>query len=100
VEQVVAVGEWLYDGTVPTIVRIVLLDYDFWYVVGEANGDVAADEHPLLNSDGHAYYVRLAPGWSQGEPFWPDGFGYMTVDEAKRAAEAKVSDGLRWRDQL
>lgn len=97
VEQVVAVGEWLYDGTAPTPVFVVLLDYDFWHAVGEADGDLAPDERPSLNSDGHAYYFRFKPGWSEGEPFWPDGQGYRTTDDAKRAAEQQVVGGVRWR---
>lgn len=60
-----AVGEWLYNGTVPTVVRVVRLDYDFWYAIGEADGDLQADERPRLNGEGHAYYIRLQPGWSE-----------------------------------
>lgn len=48
VETVVARGAWLYDGVAPTAVLVVQLDYDFWYSVGEANGDLAADEAPAL----------------------------------------------------
>jgi hypothetical protein len=62
VENVVAVGEWLYDGTVPTLVRVVRLDYDFWYAVGDADGDLQAGERPVLNAEGFCYYVRHKPG--------------------------------------
>lgn len=95
-EEVVAVGEWLYDGSVPTPVRVVRLDYDFWFAIGEADGDPQPDERPRLNSDGHAFYVRCKPGWVGGEPFWPDSIGYMTVDEAQREAESKVPGAVRW----
>jgi hypothetical protein len=97
VEEVVAVGEWLYDGAVPTPVRVVRLDYDFWYAVGKADGELAPDERPCLNGEGSAYYIRLKPGWSEGEPFWPGGQGYMSLDEAKRAAEQQVPGAVRWR---
>lgn len=91
-----AVGEWLYDGTVPTAVRVVRLDYDFWHAVGEADGDLAPDERPQLNAEGYAYHVRHKPGWSIGQPFWPDSQGYMTMDQAQRDAESKVPGAVHW----
>jgi hypothetical protein len=97
VENVVATGEWLYDGTAPTLVRIVQLDYDFWYAVGEADGELGPDEVPALNDQGFLYYVRHKPGWSQGEPFWPDGHGFRTPEDAKAAAEASVAGPIHWR---
>jgi hypothetical protein len=99
VEKVVALGEWLYDGTAPTTVSVILLDYDFWHAVGAADDELAPDERPALNSEGHAYYLRLKPGWTEGEPFWPDGIGYMTLDEAKRAAEQQVPSKVQWRQR-
>ncbi len=96
VEKVVSVGEWLYDGSVPTRVRVVRLDYDFWHAIGEADVDLKPNECPALNPDGHAFYVRFKPGWSEGEPFWPDSIGYRTVDEAKREAESKIRGVVRW----
>lgn len=95
-EKVAAVGEWLYDGSVPTTVRVVRLDYDFWFGIGLANGDLQPDERPCLNAEGHAFYVRSKPGWVEGQPFWPDSIGYMTLNEAKREAESKVLGNVRW----
>ncbi len=94
--EVVAVGEWLYAGGVLTAVRVVRLDYDFWFTVAEANGDLMPGERPLLNGEGSAYYLRYKPGWSEGEPFWPDSVGYMTADEAKQEADRRLSGGVRW----
>jgi hypothetical protein len=51
-----------YDGSVPTVVRVVKLDYDFWFTIGEANGDLEAGEQPSLNDDGFLFYVRHRPG--------------------------------------
>jgi hypothetical protein len=96
VETVVARGTWLYDGVAPTAVLVVQLDYDFWFAVGEANGDLAADETPALNDAGHLYYVRHKPGWTEGEPFWPDGLGYATAAQAKAAAEASLPGPVEW----
>jgi hypothetical protein len=97
VETVVATGWWMYDGTVPTPVRVVMLDYDFWYAVGEADGDLDRDEAPQLNPDGRLYYVRHRPGWPDGDQrFWPDSPGFPTLAEAVAAAESAISGPVRW----
>ena len=96
-DSVVATGEWLYDGSIPTLVRVVRLDYDFWYALGEADGDLEEGERPALNGDGFVFYVRLRPGWSPGRPFWPDSRGFATMEEAKAAAEAAVPAPIKWR---
>jgi hypothetical protein len=36
-QKVVATCELLYGGSAPTPVRIVQLDYDFWYEIGAGN---------------------------------------------------------------
>lgn len=82
---------------VPTLVRVVRLDHDFWYAVAGADGALAAGETPHLDPEGRAYYVRFTPGWHQGTPFWPDSGGYLTLDEAKRHAESRVPAPVRWR---
>jgi hypothetical protein len=95
---VIATGQWLYDGTTPTTVRIVRLDYDFWYAVGEADGDLDADEVPRLNADGYLYYVRHRPGWLDHEDgFWPDSQGFSSPEEAVAAAEAAVPTTVAWK---
>lgn len=96
-EKVVAVGEWLYDGNVPTRVLVVQTDYDFWYAIGEADGELTPDEAPALNDEGHSYYVRYKPGWSEGQPFWPDSHGHGNVESAKATAEAGVPSVITWR---
>ena len=95
-EQVVARGTWLSDGTVPTPVLVVRLDYDFWHAVAKANDDLEPGERPRLNAAGHRYYMRHKPGWSGGEGFWPDGIGYDSQDEAMAAAEQQVPSTVNW----
>jgi hypothetical protein len=74
-----------------------MLDYDFWYAVGEANRDLEEDESPQLNPQGRLYYVRYRPGWPSGEqPFWPDSQGFHTVDDAIDAAEAAAPGPITW----
>ncbi|GAA2454838.1 hypothetical protein GCM10010191_87280 [Actinomadura vinacea] len=96
-ETVVARGVWLYDDVVPTTVRVVMLDYDFWYEVGVADGEAGPDETAELNDEGRLYYVRHRPGWRAGEPFWPDSQGFHTLDEAIAAAESAVPGRIEWR---
>jgi hypothetical protein len=94
---VIATGRWLYDGITPTAVRIVRLDYDFWYAVGEADGALDADEVPQLNADGYLYYVRHRPGrLNQEDGFWPDSQGFGTPEEAVAAAEAAIPTAVAW----
>jgi hypothetical protein len=82
---------------VPTLVRVVQLDYETWYRIGEANGDLDADERPVLNDRRHLYYLRHKPGWNEGQPFWPDSHGFTTLEEAKAAAEATAPSPIVWR---
>jgi hypothetical protein len=97
VETIVATGTWLYDGDVPTTVQVVMLDHDFWHTVGVADGDVAPDEAPVLNDQGHLFYVRHRPGWPNGDSsFWPDTQGFHSSDEAVAAAEAAVPGPVTW----
>jgi hypothetical protein len=96
-ERVVATGVWLYDGTVPTKVRVVMLDYDFWFTIAEADGDLEPGEAPNLNAENRLYYVRHRPGWpKRGCSFWPDSPGFQTVAEAVAAAEAAVPGPIVW----
>lgn len=96
--DIVATGTWLYDGTVPTEVRIVRLVFDFWHAIGEADGELGEGEVPNLNPEGHLYYVRTRPGeWSQSHPFWPDSPGFQTLDAAKAHAASSVPTGIDWR---
>jgi hypothetical protein len=97
VETIVATGTWMYDGVAPATVRVVMLDYDFWHTLGEADDDLEVDESPQLNADGRLYYVRHRPGWPDGErTFWPDSPGFDTLEEAVAAAESAVPGPNRW----
>jgi hypothetical protein len=79
-------------------VRIVRLDFDFWYGIAEADDNLADGEAPALNPDGYLFYVRFRPGqWSKSSPFWPDSRGFQTLDEAKLHAGSKVPTEIRWR---
>jgi hypothetical protein len=96
VEKVVATGVWRYDGTVPTTVRVVMLNYDFWYALAAADGDLEPGEVPELNDEGRLYYVRHRPGWHVGDAFWPDSPGFHTLAEAIAAAESVIPGPVVW----
>ncbi|MEU8081005.1 hypothetical protein AB0B31_36825 [Catellatospora citrea] len=91
-EEVVARGLWMYDGIAPTAVHVVKLDYDFWYEIGAADGDLEPGEVPELNESGHLYYVRH----HAGKPFWPDSQGFHTPAEAIAAAESVIPGPVEW----
>jgi hypothetical protein len=96
-EEVVATGTWMYDGTVATTVRIVRVDYDFWYALAEADDRLEPGESPNLNAEGHLYYVRFRPGWTPGDgDFWPDSSGHRTLDEAIAYAESRLPGEVDW----
>jgi len=94
--EVVVSGEWLYDGTVPTLVRIVRLDFDFWFALAEVDGTLEPGEGPILNPEGHAYYLRYRPGWVEGERFWPDSEGFPDIETARSAAAEAVPSPITW----
>jgi hypothetical protein len=95
-EKVVAIGEWLYGGSTPAPVRVVQLDYDFWYEIAAANGELGDGERPELNDKGYLFYVRFTPGWEEGEPFWPDSLVADSIEAAKQEAEARVQSPIAW----
>ena len=94
-EEVVAEGTWLYDGTARPPVQIVRLDHDFWYGIGEADGDLEPGEVPHLNADGHCYYVSFQAARGSAH-FWPDSVGHDSLSEAKEAAQSLVPAPIVW----
>ena len=99
--RIVRVGTWLYGGSVDTPVDIVGLDYDYWYVLGKADGALEPGEVPRpLGKDGFLYYVRFREALDTSEPTSPDSSGYTSVAEAMRHAESKVVGGVRWHDPV
>jgi hypothetical protein len=94
--KVVATGTWLYDDSVPTVVRVIETDRDFWFDIGDADKDLSEGEVPQINPIGLVYYLRTKPGWEPGQAFWPDSQGFMTIEDAKAAAETQVPGTVSW----
>ncbi|GID90803.1 hypothetical protein ACFQFC_36655 [Amorphoplanes digitatis] len=61
-EAIVATGVWLYDGIAPTTVRVVRLDFDFWYAVAEAGGDLEPGEVSGVERGGPAVLRAASAG--------------------------------------
>jgi hypothetical protein len=77
-------------STLRWTVRIVRLDYGFWYGIAEADDRLEPGESPHLNAEGHLYYVRFRSGWTPGDGYFrPDSPGHPTLDEAIAYAEPK-----------
>ena len=97
--RIVRTGTWLYDGTVARPVDIVALDFDWWYQLAEADGDLEPDEKPIEpDAQGWIYYVRFKRASDTSEPTWVDSFGDRTIEEAMSAAQAKVQAPIQWND--
>ena len=95
--RVVATGEWLYDRSVPATVRIVETDYDFWYEISQADGDAEMSETPQMNPAGRLYYpIYDNQVIDENGTFWPHEPGYVSVAEAKVAAEGRVPSAIVW----
>ena len=67
--KIVQTGSWLYDDTVEMPVDVVALDYDWWYELAKADGQLEESEVPeALGSDGFLYYARFQRSGERNEP--------------------------------
>jgi len=90
--RIVRIGTWLYDGAVEKPVDIVALDYDWWFSLTEADGQLEEGESPQsLGPDGCLYYVRFQRALEPAEPTWVDSPGHATLAASLAKAETKVS---------
>ncbi len=94
-EVVRSSGTWLYDGSVETGVHIVSLSFDFWHDLAMADGLADPDEKPELNENDVAHYVFFGDP-PVALPVWPDSVGFLTIDEAIEAAQARVPSEITW----
>ena len=97
--KIVQTGFWLYDGDVKTPVDIVALDYDWWYELAKADGQLDDGELPKSpDADGFLYYARFRNAGQLEEPTWVDSFGHTTSAKAMDAAQEKVVGPITWND--
>lgn len=63
-------GRWLYNGQLLKGVRILAINYDYWYEVEEADGLDMSDEEPALNEQGEMYMIEwMNASFTQRESF-------------------------------
>lgn len=87
-------GQWLYDNSVHKTVQIFSIDYDYYFEIAKADGQLETAEQPILNEHGETYMIK----WDDNadfNSFGPRENGGLTLHEAKHIVEGKV--GLvRW----
>ena len=93
-QEIVASGQWMYDGAVAKPVHVVEQDYDFWFEVARADGRLEPGEAPELNDDGRAFYVLFAD--PSERPWGVESIGFTTAGAAKRWAESRLSSPVSW----
>jgi hypothetical protein len=94
IQTIVAEGSWLYDGICEKPVYIIEQNYDYWFEMEKADGEIESGEEPELNEDGLIYYVRFAP--LGGRPWGVQYGGHKTIDEAKAYAVEKAAGPIKW----
>jgi hypothetical protein len=86
-QRVVKQGTWLYDGTVPMPVWIIVQNWDFFYEEG------FDEDPPDLNADGEVYYPVFRTGYYGYEP---GSHSCMSLDDAVEVAEKIIQGGIAW----
>ena len=85
---VISTGHWRYAEAVDETVQILGLPYDYWYAMGEQDGNLETDEKLTpLGSEGMLYYAHFAQ---------IEGPGYPTIVQAKGYAQSLVQSEIRW----
>ena len=90
-------GTWLYDGSVDRPVDVIALEFDWWYELARADGQLEEGEEPAsVGPDGCLYYARFQHAGTSVSPTTVDSPGFETLDEAMSAAQAKVAGPIKW----
>ena len=76
---------------------MISLDYDWWYELARADGQLDEGEETMeFGAGGCLYYVRFREALNPNEPTWVDSYGHRTMEEAMKAAEEKVPEEIDW----
>lgn len=97
-QQLVLRGKWLYDNSVYQPVQIFVIDYDYYYELAKADGQLESGEEPELNEKGEMYLIK----WGGSSDFHSYGtveYGGFTLEEAKSKVDEKVS-GVLWESSV
>jgi hypothetical protein len=87
---VVAIGTWMYDGTVPMEIKLLsrpVTDASSRYVTSEENGGIGFDDtKPIpVTADGYVYYVGATSG---GE--------FLSIEDAIAWADKQAWGPVAW----
>lgn len=94
IQQIVATGSWLYAETSEKPVYVIQQNYDYWFEMEKADGELEPGEKSELNEDGQIYYVCFTP---LGNKPWGVAYrGCKSINEAKALASEKVKGPIKW----
>ncbi|MEV6241508.1 hypothetical protein [Lentzea sp. NPDC051838] len=94
--KIVASGTYRYTGdTIQRRVAIVLSDHDYWYEYAKAANDLDIGQLPVVDDEGHAFYVSYS-NISEGGTFLPDSRTHRTFADAKFDAESRAPSPINW----
>ena len=87
-------GKWLYDGQILKGVRIVAINYDYWYDLEESDGFDMSEEEPELNEQGEMYMIEwLNVSFTKQESF---SVGLLDLSETIELAQSIVKQPIEW----
>jgi hypothetical protein len=87
-------GNWLYDGRILKGVRIVAINYDYWYDVEESDGFDMSEEEPELNEQGEMYMIEWTNvSFTKKESF---SVGLLDLSETLELAQSIVKQPIDW----
>jgi len=89
-------GTWLYDNVLERSVRILRLNYDYWFDLAQTDGLLDDGEEARLNEHGFLYYVRFG---EDGESPFPMSEGFTSCEDAMRWAENRAPCPILWNAQ-
>ncbi|MFS8101932.1 hypothetical protein LFM09_32870 [Lentzea alba] len=94
--KIVASGTYLHADK-PWLVAIVRVDHDYWYELAKAANDLDIGQLPVVNDEGHAFYVSYS-NVREGQTFKPDSRTHRTFADAKFDAEERAPSPITWQD--
>jgi hypothetical protein len=95
--KVVATGTYQYPDTIRRPVAIVRVDHDYWYELAKADNDLDVGQLPVVDDEGHAFYVSYS-NIREGGTFRPDSRTHRTFGDAKFDAEQRAPAPITWQD--
>lgn len=87
-------GKWLYDGRILKGVRILAINYDYWYDVEESDGFDMSAEEPELNEQGEMYMIEwMNASFTKMESF---SVGLLDLVKTQELAQSIVKQSINW----